>query len=75
LLKKLGWSPQYPAPRAVERNDKLVEAWLHHDWPRIKKKRVESAQKLCCLMKPAFRSCTPWGLLGLHAGSARFCVV
>jgi transposase len=37
FLKKLGWSPQYPAPRAVERNDKLVEAWLHHEWPRIKK--------------------------------------
>lgn len=37
FLKRLGWTPQYPAPRAVERNDKLVEAWLHHEWPRIKK--------------------------------------
>lgn len=37
FLAKLGWTPQYPVPRARERDDDLVEAWLHHDWPRIKK--------------------------------------
>ena len=38
LLQKLGWSLQVPLPRAKERDEKLIRAWLSHDWPRIKKK-------------------------------------
>lgn len=37
LLKQLGWSPQVPLPRAKERDEALIRAWLRHDWPRIKK--------------------------------------
>lgn len=37
LLKQLGWSPQVPLPRAKERDEALIRAWLSHDWPRIKK--------------------------------------
>lgn len=37
LLKQLGWSPQVPLPRAKERDETLIRAWLRHDWPRIKK--------------------------------------
>jgi transposase len=37
LLRQLNWTPQYPMPRAKERDDELVEAWLRQDWPRIKK--------------------------------------
>ena len=37
-LKALGWSPQGPAVYARERDEALVQAWLTHDWPRIKKK-------------------------------------
>lgn len=37
LLHKLGWTPQVPLPRARERDDQLIQAWLAHDWPRIKK--------------------------------------
>ena len=37
LLRQLGWSPQVPLPRAVERDEALIQAWLQHDWPRIKK--------------------------------------
>ena len=38
LLHALGWSPQKPARRAIERNESLVRSWIKHDWPRIKKK-------------------------------------
>ena len=38
LLHALGWSPQKPARRAIERNEGLVQSWIKHDWPRIKKK-------------------------------------
>ena len=37
LLRKLDMSPQIPLPRAVERDEDLIRAWLAHDWPRIKK--------------------------------------
>jgi len=37
LLKQLGWSPQVPLPRAKERDEALIRAWLAQDWPRIKK--------------------------------------
>lgn len=37
LLRKLGLSPQVPLPRAMERDEELVRAWIERDWPRIKK--------------------------------------
>lgn len=37
ILKRLEWSVQQPLPRAVERDEDVIRAWLAHDWPRIKK--------------------------------------
>ena len=37
LLHDLGWSVQKPEPRALERDEELIRAWLKQDWPRIKK--------------------------------------
>ena len=37
LLHDLGWSVQKPDPRAIERDEELIQAWLRQDWPRIKK--------------------------------------
>ena len=37
FLKKLGYSPQKPLPRAAERDEDLVKAWLQQDWSRVKK--------------------------------------
>ena len=37
FLKKLGYSVQRPLPRAKERDETLIKAWLERDWPRIKK--------------------------------------
>jgi transposase len=37
LLHALGWSVQKPDPRAIERDEELIRAWLKQDWPRIKK--------------------------------------
>jgi transposase len=36
-LHARGWSPQRPLPRATERDEALIAAWLRRDWPRIKK--------------------------------------
>ncbi len=54
-LKALGWSPQHPAVYARERDDALVQAWLTHDWPRIKKRLAAEARKSSSSMRPAFR--------------------
>jgi transposase len=43
LLARLGFSRQQPLPRAKERDEELIRAWLAHDWPRIKK---SAAQRL-----------------------------
>ena len=38
LLHGLGFSPQKPQRRALERDEAAIAHWIKHDWPRIKKK-------------------------------------
>lgn len=33
LLRDLGWSPQKPARRAVERDEQAIRRWVREDWP------------------------------------------
>ena len=40
LLHSLGWSPQRPSRRAVERDEARIQNWIRVDWPRIKKKSI-----------------------------------
>ncbi|HEV2320971.1 MAG TPA: winged helix-turn-helix domain-containing protein [Gammaproteobacteria bacterium] len=37
LLRGLGWSPQKPARRAIERDEVAIRQWLKTEWPRVKK--------------------------------------
>ena len=37
LLHGLGFSPQKPTRRALERNEERIQAWIEQDWPRVKK--------------------------------------
>jgi transposase len=37
LLHGLGWSPQKPERRALERDEKGIARWVARDWPRVKK--------------------------------------
>ena len=38
LLRSMGWSPQKPTRRAVERDEASIRRWVKQEWPRIKKK-------------------------------------
>ncbi len=38
LLHSMGWSPQRPQRRAIERDEAETQRWIRHEWPRIKKK-------------------------------------
>lgn len=37
LLRGLAWSCQQPEHRARERNERAIQRWRHHTWPRLKK--------------------------------------
>lgn len=38
LLRSLGWSPQRPTRRALERDEEGIQRWIKRQWPQIKKK-------------------------------------
>lgn len=40
LMHSLGWSPQRPERRSVERDEERIRRWVKMDWVRIKKKPV-----------------------------------
>lgn len=42
LLGRLGWSPQKPIRRAVERDETAIDRWVKVDWRRIKKRPQKS---------------------------------
>lgn len=37
IMGQLGWSPQRPARRALERNDDAIDEWVATRWPQVKK--------------------------------------
>ena len=43
ILGALGFSPQKPEKRAIERNEDAVRHWKRRTWPALKKKRSEKA--------------------------------
>ena len=45
LLDQLGWSPQKPARRALERDEVAIGNWVKQDWPRVKKTPGAAARR------------------------------
>jgi len=43
FLRKMGWTPQKPERRAIEKDDARIRGWKRRTWPRIKKKPGRSA--------------------------------
>lgn len=43
ILGSLGFSPQKPEKRAIERNENAVRSWKRSTWPALKKKPKEKA--------------------------------
>jgi transposase len=37
IIRGLGFSPQKPTRRAIERDEERIQAWIDQDWPRVKK--------------------------------------
>jgi transposase len=36
ILKALGWTPQVPITRAIQRDEAAIERWAEADWPALK---------------------------------------
>jgi transposase len=36
ILRALGWTPQVPITRAIQRDEAAIERWAQEDWPRLK---------------------------------------
>lgn len=41
ILAQMGWSPQRPEKRAIERDDRRIQDWVKKEFPRIKKKPAD----------------------------------
>jgi transposase len=54
LLRALGFTPQKPQRRALERDEEAIAQWIRKDWPRIKKRRHDSRLTSFGPMNPAF---------------------
>lgn len=37
ILRKIGWTPQKPVRKAVERDEAAIEGWKKEEWPALKK--------------------------------------
>ena len=53
LLHALGWSPQKPRRRAIERDEAAIQRWVKEDWPRIKKTPPAAGRRSSSATKPA----------------------
>jgi transposase len=38
LLKGMGWTPQVPIPRAIQRDEEAIERWRVESWPVLREK-------------------------------------
>jgi transposase len=43
ILKEIGWTPQVPITRAIQRDEEAIQHWREHDWPQLK--RIATRQK------------------------------
>lgn len=53
LLRRMGWSPQVPARRAIERNEAAIERWHKEQWPAIKATRRPGEPESSSRTRPA----------------------
>lgn len=54
LLRTLGFTPQKPQRRAIERDEAAIQQWVRKDWSRIKKRPRGSRRTSFSSMNRAF---------------------
>ncbi len=49
LLKDLGWTPQIPITRAVQRDEKAIARWRVEVWPELFRQASRERRALVCV--------------------------
>src|SRR5512147_1347752 len=54
LLKRLGWTPQVPITRAIQRDDEAIERWRTESWPVLLEKARDERRDLVFVDESGF---------------------
>jgi transposase len=54
LLKDLGWSPQVPITRAIQRDEQAIARWRVESWPALKEKARRERRRLVFVDESGF---------------------
>src|SRR5512135_2990659 len=54
LLKRLGWTPQVPSTRAIQRDEEVIWRWRVESWPALKEKARRERRTLVFVDESGF---------------------
>jgi transposase len=54
LMKELGWTPQVPITRAIQRDEVAIEHWRQTAWPELRRKAVRERRTLVFIDESGF---------------------
>jgi transposase len=54
LLKDLGWTPQVPITRAIQRDEEAIQRWRDKDWPRLRRRATRQGRTLVFVDESGF---------------------
>src|SRR3954469_10414977 len=54
LLKQLGWTPQVPITRAIQRDEDAIARWRTESWPRLKRQARKEGRELVFVDESGF---------------------
>jgi transposase len=54
LLKQLGWTPQVPITRAIQRDEEAIARWRAESWPKLREKARRERRKLVFVDESGF---------------------
>lgn len=54
LLKAVGWTPQVPITRAIQRDEQEIQRWREHVWPEVKRRARKERRALVFVDESGF---------------------
>jgi transposase len=54
ILKEIGWTPQVPITRAIQRNEEEIQRWRDEVWPQLKRRARREGRSLVFVDESGF---------------------
>lgn len=54
ILQEIGWTPQVPITRALQRDEAAIQRWREHDWPQLKRIATRQGRTLVLIDESGF---------------------